>query len=127
MKKKTQKNSIQQLTRAEEEIMQYVWELGRCTVSDILEKMSKPAPPHSTVSSIVRILEKKGYVAHKAYGRTHEYFPVVTKEGVVKNRLSTLVAQYFEGSPNALVNFLIKEKDLSPSDLKELLKKLDTK
>lgn len=125
--KKVKKNGLQILTRAEEEIMQYIWELGRCTVSDILEKMGKPKPPHSTISSIVRILEKKGYVDHKAFGRTYEYFPVMTKEGVVKNRLSSLVSQYFEGSPNALVNFLVKEKDLSPSDLKDLLKKLDAK
>ncbi|HLF62322.1 MAG TPA: BlaI/MecI/CopY family transcriptional regulator [Saprospiraceae bacterium] len=125
--KRAKQSTIPPLTKAEEEIMHYVWQLGRCTVTDILEKLGKPRPPHSTISSIVRILEKKGYVDHKAYGRTHEYFPKVTKEGVLRNRLKNLVTQYFEGSPNALVNFLVKEKDLSPADLKELVKKTDLK
>jgi predicted transcriptional regulator len=105
--------------------MRYIWQLDRCTVSQILEKIGKPAPPHSTISSIVRILERKGYVDHKAYGRTYEYFPVVTKDGVLKRRLRHLVSEYFGGSPDALVNFLVKEKDLSTEDLRELLKKIE--
>jgi predicted transcriptional regulator len=119
------KQTVPLLTKAEEEVMQYIWQLDRCTVADILEKLGKPAPPHSTISSIVRILEKKGYVGHKAYGRTYEYFPLVTKDGVVRRRLNQLVSEYFEGSPNALVNFLVAEKDLSQEDLKKLLKSLE--
>jgi len=122
---KKKSNSIPSLTKAEEEIMQYIWQLERCTVTDILEKLGKPTPPHSTISSIVRILEKKGYVDHKAYGRTYEYFPVVTKDGVLRNRLKTLVSQYFGGSPDALVSFLVEEEDLSLEDLRALLKQLD--
>ena len=67
------------LTKAEEEIMQIIWRLERCTVSNILEDLGTPKPPHSSISSIVRILEKKGFVDHKTYARTHEYFPIVTK------------------------------------------------
>lgn len=118
------KEKLPPLTKAEEEIMQYIWKLERCTVSEIIKETGQPDQPHSTISSIVRILEKKGYVDHKAYGRTYEYFPVVDKEGVVKRRLEHLVSDYFEGSANALVNFLVKEKDLSPEDLKKLLDKL---
>ena len=105
--------------------MQYIWQLERCTVSEILKQIGKSAPPHSTISSIVRILEKKGYVGHKAYGRTHEYFPLITREGVVRGRLRHLVSEYFDGSPDALVNFLVKEQDLSAEDLQDLLKRLD--
>lgn len=112
---------VQPLTRAEEEIMQHIWTLGRCTVSDILDRLGKPAPPHSTISSIVRILEKKGFVGHKAYGRTYEYFPLVTKESMLRNRLKRLVSEYFNGSPDALVSFLVEKKDLSVDDLKSLL------
>lgn len=121
------KKAVPPLTKAEEEIMQYIWQMERCTVSDILEKLGKPTPPHSTISSIVRILEKKSYVGHKAYGRTYEYFPLVTKDGVVRRRLKQLVSEYFGGSPDALVNFLVEEKDLSPGDLKKLLEKLEKK
>lgn len=123
--KKTQ--TIPRLTKAEEEIMKHIWDLERCTVSDILQKIGKHAPPHSTISSIVRILEKKGYVNHKAYGRTYEYFPLVTKDGELRGRLKGLISDYFGGSPDALVNFLVKEKDLSPADLKALLKRLESK
>ncbi len=124
-KKKTA--TIQTLTKAEEEIMKYIWELGRCTVSDILQKIGKNAPPHSTISSIVRILEKKGYVDHKAYGRTYEYFPLISKDGELRRRLTGLVADYFGGATDALVNFLVKEQDLTPADLKALLKRLESK
>ena len=65
---------MQKLTKAEEEMMQYIWKLQRCTVSDLLDQLGEPRPPHSSISSIVRILEKKGFVGHKAYGKTHEYF-----------------------------------------------------
>lgn len=121
------KKPVPPLTKAEEEIMQYIWQMERCTVSDILEKLGKPKPPHSTISSIVRILEKKGYVGHKAYGRTYEYFPLVSMDGVVRRRLKQLVSEYFGGSPDALVNFLVEEKDLSPQDLKKLLQKIEEK
>jgi BlaI family penicillinase repressor len=119
------KKNVPPLTKAEEEIMQYIWKLERCTVSDILKELGEPKQPHSTISSIVRILEKKGYVGHKAYGRTYEYFPLVSKDGVALRRLRKIVTEYFEGSPHALVNFLVREKDLNPDDLKDLLGRLD--
>ena len=117
------------LTRAEEEIMQIIWELDRCTVSDIRtymeEKMKVKKPPHSSVSTIVRILEKKGFLDHKAYGRTHEYFPIITKKEYKKNSLKNLVNDYFDGSMNSLVSFLVKEKDLKASELGDLLDQLE--
>lgn len=113
---------MKKLTKAEEEIMQYIWELDRCTVSQIIEQMDvKDKIPHSTISSIVRILEKKGYVDHKAYGRTYEYFPVITKEDYSKKTIRSIVSNYFEGSMNQLVSFLVKEKDLDINELSELI------
>lgn len=78
---------MQKLTKTEEEVMQLLWQIERGTVSDLLEKMGDPKPPHSTISSVVRILEKKGYAGHKAYGKTYEYFPLFTKEAYGKNSL----------------------------------------
>ncbi len=111
---------MKRLTKAEEEIMQLIWDHGPSTVSGLIEHMGTPKPPHSSISSIVRILEKKEFVDHKAYGRTYEYFPIVKKSDYSKFSLKRLVSQYFEGSMNELVSFLVKEDDISIHDLKEL-------
>ncbi len=118
---------MKRLTKAEEEIMQMIWDHGPTTVSALIEHMHVPKPPHSSISSIVRILEKKDFVAHKAYGRTYEYFPLVDKATYSKFSIKKLVSSYFEGSMNELVSFLVKEDDISIQDLKELTKKLDKK
>ncbi len=117
--------SSKRLTKAEEEIMQMIWDMGACTVSQLIEQMD-PKPPHSTISSFVRILEKKGFVDHKAYGRTYEYFPIVSKKEYSSFSLKNLVTNYFEGSMNELVSFLVKENDLSIKELNELMEDLKT-
>jgi len=115
---------MQKLTDTEEEIMQHIWHLEKCTVSEILDRFGENRPPHSTISSVVRILEKKGFVGHKAYGRTYEYFPVIQKEEYSKTFLKKVVGDYFKGSPANLVSFLIKEKEIKKEDMDELLQLL---
>jgi BlaI family transcriptional regulator, penicillinase repressor len=112
------------LTRAEEEIMQIIWAKGKVLVSDILDALGEPRPPHSSISSIVRILEKKGFVDHKAYGRTYEYYPIIAKEEYSKHSLRHFIADYFGGQANRLVSFLIEEKDLSIKELNQLAEQL---
>jgi predicted transcriptional regulator len=116
---------MQRLTKTEEEVMQMIWELERCTVSDIRKQYTENVPPHSTVSSVVRILEKKGYVGHKAYGRTYEYYPLIAKEDYSHRRVQKIVGDYFEGSAANLVSFLLKEQEVDKDELKDLLKTLD--
>jgi BlaI family penicillinase repressor len=121
---------MKKLTKAEEEIMQIIWEIGPCTVADIRnyihEKQGQPKPPHSTVSTIVRILdEKKGFLGHKAYGRTYEYHPLISKEAYMRQSLTTLAHDYFDGSMHRLVSFLVREEKLDARELSELLKKLE--
>lgn len=120
---------MKRLTRAEEEIMQIIWRLGRCTVRDIRDyiksELDQPEPPHSSVSTIVRILEDKKFLSHKAYGRTYEYFPLVSKDEYSRQRLRKLVGDYFEGSMNRLVSFLVKEDDLSLQELSELVDRME--
>jgi len=82
---------MKRLTKAEEEIMQMFWDYGPNTVSALIARMNPPKPPHSSISSIVRILEKKEFVDHKAYGRTYEYFPIIEKESYSKFSLKRLV------------------------------------
>ena len=115
---------IKSLTKAEEDIMQYIWQLSRCTVSNIIDLMKEPKPPHSSVSTIVRILEKKGFIDHKSYGRTYEYFPLVTKEEYSRKSLASLITNYFNGSPAELVSFLVNKEETSVQELQELIKTL---
>ena len=118
---------MQRLTKAEEEVMQYLWEIGEATVSQIIDQMPEPRPPHSTISSIMRILEKKGAVDHKAYGRTYEYFPLVSREDYSTRSLKRLAKDYFGGSVGKMVSFLVQSDDLSLNDLEEIRQKLDSK
>ncbi len=116
---------MQQLTKTEEEIMQIIWNKERCLVSDIIASLENPETPHSTISSVVRILEKKGFVDHKAYGKTHEYFPIVSKEAYAQRGFKSWFANYLNNSPAQLASFLVKEKALKPKEIEELLKQLE--
>ena len=120
-------SKIKSLTRAEEENMQYIWQLGRCTVSNIIDEIKDPKPPHSSISSIVRILERKGFVDHKSYGRTYEYFPLITKEDYSKGSVLSLIREYFDGSTQQLVSFLVAKEETSIEELQELIKELKKK
>lgn len=118
---------MKELTRAEKEIMQVLWELEKGFVKDILERLPEPKPAYNTVSTIVRILETKGFVLHKAYGKTHEYFPAVSKEEYRRFVTEEIVGNYFGGSVTDLVSFFVKEKEISVKELDELLKEMNKK
>ncbi|HNE28184.1 MAG TPA: BlaI/MecI/CopY family transcriptional regulator [Saprospiraceae bacterium] len=116
---------MQKLTRTEEDMMQLLWDAGRATVSELLDRLEEPKPPHSTVSSVVRILEKKGFVGHKAYGKTHEYYPLIAKADYARNSLTDVVRNYFDGSVSRLVSHLVENNQLNEHDLQDILKRLD--
>ena len=115
---------IKELTKAEDQVMQILWKIGKGVVKDIMEEMPEPRPAYNTVSTIVRILETKGFVDHKAYGKTHEYFPIVTKEKYTKFYLNNLLKGYFDGSFQNLVSFFAKENKLDSKDLEKLMNEL---
>ncbi|MBP9084406.1 MAG: BlaI/MecI/CopY family transcriptional regulator [Bacteroidia bacterium] len=112
------------LTRAEEDIMQIIWELETCIVRDIIDHLGQPDIPHSTVSSVVRILERKGFVTHKAYGKTHEYRPAISKEEYAQQNVRSLMKKYFSGSPSQLVSFILQKNDLDLNELNALKQSL---
>ena len=118
---------MEKLTKAEEQIMQLIWDHGATTVSQLIDKMPSPKPPHSTISSLFRKLEKKEYLNYKAYGRTYEYYPIITKKAYSRFSLSGLVKNYFSGSLNEMVSFLVEDNDLSLEDLAEITKKIEQK
>jgi len=111
---------MENLTAKEEEVMQVIWELDRALVRDIMNKLPNSKQPYTTVASIVRILEKKGFVSHKPYGKTHEYFPLISKAEFRKQKFKGLVSQYFDNSIESVVSFLVKEEKISPEELEEL-------
>jgi BlaI family transcriptional regulator, penicillinase repressor len=112
---------IRELTRAEEEIMMELWTLERAFVKDIIEQMPEPKPAYNTVSTIIRILETKGFVDHQAYGRTHEYFPLISKEEYRSFATEKLMEVYFENSIEAMLSFFVKEKKVNAKDLDEMM------
>ncbi len=110
-----------QLTKAEEEVMQILWALKEGAVRDIREQFQNPRPARNTVSTIIRILEKKGFVGYTPSGNTHIYFPLVQKEEYSKTQLFRLMKRYFNNSFPAMASFFAREKDLSATELEELM------
>ncbi|UEG52338.1 BlaI/MecI/CopY family transcriptional regulator [Mucilaginibacter daejeonensis] len=113
---------MKELTKAEEEVMQILWKLKEGIVKQILEKMpGDPKPAYNTVSTVVRVLETKGFVDHKAYGNSHVYFPIVSEEDYKKFAFDKVIKSYFNNSYKSLVSYLVKEQKLNLSELAELI------
>ena len=112
---------MKELTRAEEQIMQILWELDEAFVNDIIDKMPEPKPAYNTVSTIIRILEKKGFVDHKAYGKTHLYYPLVSKPEYTRSFMKNFMGNYFGNSFREMVSFFAKEDNMSVSEIEALM------
>lgn len=113
---------MKELTKAEEQVMQVLWQLEKGFVKDVLDQMPEPKPAYNTVSTIIRILEKKGFVSYTAYGKTHEYYPLVKKDEYRHYYLKNFMSGYFGGSFKRLVSFFAKEENMDIQELEEMLK-----
>jgi len=112
---------MEELTKTEERAMQILWKLKRGFVKDIIDAMpDDPKPPYNTISSVVRLLEKKGYIGYKAYGKTYEYFPLITKSEYRKASVGKMLSGYFDNSAESLFSFMLKENQLSQEDIKKI-------
>jgi predicted transcriptional regulator len=111
---------MKELTKAEEQIMHILWEINQGFIKDILEKTDEPKPAYNTVSTIVRILEKKGFIGYKAYGKTHQYYPLISKETYKKELMGNMVKNYFSNSFKQLVSFFANDKQMSLNELEEI-------
>ena len=118
------KPKSQELTRAELEIMQVIWGKGRCLVHDVLEVLPEPKPAYNTVSTVIRVLEKKGYVDHKAYGKTHEYYPIIDRDTYTRGFMAGVLNNFFGGSASRMVSFLSSNKSISLEETDEIIKLL---
>lgn len=112
---------MKELTKGEEQVMQLLWKLEKAFVKDLIDEMPEPKPAYNTVSTIVRILEKKGFVGHNAYGKTHEYFPLVSRKDYTRSFMKNFMRNYFRGSFKEMVSFFAKEDNMSLSDFDELM------
>lgn len=115
---------MKQLTKAEEEVMHVLWQLQKCNVAAIIEELPEPKPAYNTVSTIVRILESKGFVDHQQEGRGHIYFPLVKKSDYSNQSINKLVDNYFQGSFKSMVSFFMKKNEMSLSELESVLKEI---
>jgi len=120
-------NDMQKLTNREEEVMQVLWKLERAFVKEIMTQFPKGQFHYNTLSTMVRNLEEKGYVAHEAFGKTHRYYPVIAKETYRQRFVGTAVADYFNNSYKNLVSFFAQEEKISVAELKEIIKRIENK
>ena len=116
---------MKKLTAKEEEVMGFFWDKGPLFVKEMVAFYADPKPHFNTLSTIVRGLEEKGYVAHKAYGNTYQYYPLVTREAFSKGTLRRVIGKYFNNSYLGAVSSLVKEEDISLDELKALIAEVE--
>jgi BlaI family penicillinase repressor len=116
---------MKKLTRKEEDAMKILWKARKGFIKELLDLHPEPKPPYTTFSSVIRILEEKGYVSHKAYGKNHEYYPSVKKEDYRKVFMKDIVNDYFGSSYKNVVSFFVDEKKLSANDLKKFIELIE--
>ncbi len=113
---------IKDLTKAEEQIMQILWEIEKGFVKEVIDHIPEPKPAYNTVSTIIRILETKGFIGHEAFGKAHQYFPLISKEDYKRYATEKLLGNYFENSVESMFSFFVKEEKVDLSDVDEILK-----
>lgn len=115
---------MKQLTKAEEEVMHILWQLKKCNVASIIKELPTPKPAYNTVSTIVRILESKGFVDHEQEGKGYLYYPVLRKSDYSNQSINKLVDGYFQGSFKSMVSFFMKKNDISLQELEHILNEI---
>ncbi len=115
---------MKELTKAEEQVMHLLWKKEKAFVKELIEQMPDPKPAYNTVSTIVRILEKKGFVAYEAFGKTHRYFPLISKKEYTRKYMKNFMKGYFSNSFKEMVSFFAREDNMSLAELEELMKEV---
>lgn len=116
---------MQELTKAEEKIMNLLWDAEKAFVKELIEKIEGKKPSYTTVSTIIRILETKKFVGHKAYGNTYQYFPLISREEYAKFATTSILDRYFDGSFKKLVSFFAKKEEIDIEELDDIMKMME--
>lgn len=120
-----QQMELKELTRAEEQLMQVLWEIKKGYVKDVIAQLPEPKPAYNTVSTFIRILETKGFVGHTAYGKSHEYYPVVSKEQYQNFAADKLLTGYFDNSIQSMFSFFVKKEKIDMKEADEIMKLIE--
>ena len=118
---------MKELTKAEEQVMQYLWELEKAFLKDIVEKFPEPGPAYTTVQTVVRVLTKKKFIGYETFGKTNQYFPLVSKSDYFRKHIKGVVNNFFNGSVSNFASFFTDDKDLSLSDLEGIRQLIESK
>jgi BlaI family penicillinase repressor len=116
---------MKEITKAQEDLLKALWEIKEGAISDLLDSLDEPKPAYNTVATVIKVLEKKGYVSHKTYGKTHVYFAVVSKKDYAQHLMKDTFKGLFNGSLNLMVSSFVKNKDVSLRELEELKEMLE--
>lgn len=116
---------IRELTKAEEEVMQKLWKLEKAFVKDIIRELPEPKPAYNTVSTIIRILENKGFVGHESFGKSHQYYPLIDRDTYKSFATKKLVSSYFDDSAQNMLSFFLDNKQIDTKELDEIMKILE--
>ena len=117
---------MKELTRAEEQIMQYLWKLEKAFLKDIVEQFPEPRPAYTTISTVIRVLVKKGFIGYNTYSKVHEYFPLMSKREYFRNHFKRVVKDYFNGSVAGFASFFTEDKNVSVTELEEIRHLIDS-
>ena len=118
---------MKELTKAEEQVMQYLWRLEKAFLKDIVEQFPEPKPAYTTVSTVIRVLVKKGVIAYNTYGKVHEYYPLISKSEYFQMHFKSVVKNFFNGSVSSFTSFLTDSEDISLTELEKIKKMVDQK
>ncbi|MDO7744260.1 MAG: BlaI/MecI/CopY family transcriptional regulator [Pedobacter sp.] len=113
---------IKDLTKAEEQIMQIIWQIDKGFVKEVIDLLPEPKPAYNTVSTIIRILEVKGFIGHEALGKSHQYYALISRDDYKRHATEKLLGNYFENSVESMFSFFVKEEKMDVGDVDEILK-----
>ena len=117
---------IRELTKAEEQVMQYIWTLEQGFLKDIIDQFPEPKPAYTTVSTVIRVLVRKGFLGYQTFGKINRYYPLVSKQAYFKNRVKPIISNYLKGSPLNIVSYF-SNADLSLTELEEIRKLVEVR
>lgn len=118
---------MKELTKAEEQVMQYIWKLEKAFLKDIVEQFPEPKPAYTTISTVIRVLVKKGFIDYNTYSKVHEYYPTISKGDYFKKHFKGIVNNFFNGSVSNFASFFTEDEDLSMSELEQIKKMVEQK
>jgi len=118
---------MNELTKAEAQVMQYIWELEKSFLKEIVEAFPEPRPAYTTISTVIRVLVKKGYVNYKTYGKVHEYYPLVSRKAYFRKHVKSIINTHFDGSYVSFVSFFTGEDAVDLAELEEIKHLIDQK